>query len=76
MPAVANGHVTIIRVNNKKIDPYYLSNYLRVGVGAEQIERLYIGSTGSIELTPEDVERIYIAALDSIKSQSQASKSL
>jgi type I restriction enzyme M protein len=76
MPAIADGHVTIIRVDPKKIDPYYLADYLRVGVGAAQIERLYTGSTGLIELAPEDVARIYVASLDTVKSQSKASKAL
>lgn len=76
MPAIADGHVTIIRVDPKKIDPYYLADYLRVGVGAAQIERLYTGSTGLIELAPEDVARIYVSSLDTVKSQSEASKAL
>lgn len=76
MPAIADGHVTIIRVDPKKIDPYYLADYLRVGVGAAQIERLYTGSTGLIELAPEDVERIYVPTLKNVNAQSKASKLL
>lgn len=59
-PAIADGHVTIIRVDSKMIDPYFLADYLRYGFGAKQITRLYSGSTGLIELTPEKVEDIYI----------------
>ena len=59
-PAVADGHVTIIRVNPKKVNPYYLADYLRVEPGAMQVERLYTGSTGLIELQPEEVDLILI----------------
>lgn len=75
IPAVADGHVTIIRVDPKKIDPHYLADYLRVGAGAAQIERLYTGSTGLIELTPEDVDRIEVA-IPAPKEQMRLSKAL
>lgn len=70
-PAVADGHVTIIRVDANKIDPYYLADYLRYSFGAIQINRLFTGSTGLIELTPEQVDSIVIelpASLDEQKS--------
>ena len=76
MPAVADGHVTIVRVDSKAIDPHYLSDYLRVGAGAEQIERLYTGSTGLIELTPEDADRIIVKSLGCIADQRNASEKL
>lgn len=76
MLAVADGHVTIVRVDPKAIDPHYLSDYLRVGVGAEQIERLYTGSTGLIELTPEDIDRIIVESLGCIADQKKSSKKL
>lgn len=60
IPAIADGHVTIIRVNKKIIDPYYLADYLRCGFGAKQIARYYSGSTGLIELTPEQVDMIIV----------------
>lgn len=60
IPAIADSHVTIIRVDQEKIYPYYLADYLRYGLGAKQISRLYSGSTGLIELTPEQVETIII----------------
>ncbi len=75
-PAIADGHVTIVRVNQDKIYPYYLADYLRMGAGAAQIERLYTGSTGLIELTPEDVDRIYIDLLKDIASQKKMSQKL
>lgn len=75
-PAVADSHVTIIRVDPKVIDPFYLADYLRIGAGAHQIERLYTGSTGLIELTPEDVDRIIVDLSLSVDKQRAASKAL
>jgi len=76
IPAIADGHVTIIRVDSEKIDPYYLADYLRNGFGAIQIARLYTGSTGLIELTPEQVDRIVVDQRESLKKQKELSKKL
>jgi type I restriction enzyme M protein len=73
-PAIADGHVTIIRIDKKKIDPYYLCDFLRAGFGATQIERLYTGSTGMIELTPDQVDTIVIDLRESIQEQKSLSK--
>lgn len=62
-PAIADGHVTVIRINpkyKKLVYPEYLCDYLRKGFGAEQIKRFYTGSTGLIEIQPEDVDRIVL----------------
>ena len=59
-PAIVDGHVTVIRIDSKQVNPYYLADYLRLGFGARQIERLYTGSTGLIELTPEQVDSIVV----------------
>ena len=75
-PAIADGHVTIVRVDQSQVDPHYLADYLRVGAGAAQIERFYTGSTGLIELTPEDVDRILVDAHLNIKAQQQISCNL
>ena len=75
-PAIADSHVTIIRVNPKTIYPYYLADYLRNGFGACQIERLYTGSTGLIELTPEQVDGIMIELPRTIDEQKGISKKL
>lgn len=76
-PAVADGHVTIVRPDPSKIDSYYLADFLRAGGGAAQIDKLYTGSTGLIELTPEDVDRILVDLLDgSVATQRAASKKL
>lgn len=60
IPAIADGHVTIIRVDKNVIDPYYLADYLRCGFGSTQISAYYSGSTGLIELTPEQVDMIIV----------------
>lgn len=75
-PAIADGHVTIIRVNPNEIDPYYLSDYLRKGFGATEINRLYTGSTGLIELTPDQVNSILVDMRSSVSEQVQLSKSI
>lgn len=59
-PAIADGHVTIVRVNSDEYYPEYVCDYLRLGFGAQQIDRLYTGSTGLIELTPTHINSIVI----------------
>lgn len=76
IPAIADGHVTIIRINSKVIDPYYLADYIRIGFGSEQVSRLSTGSTGLIELTPDQVDSIIIDDLKSVEEQKKASKKL
>lgn len=75
-PAIADGHVTIIRVNKSVIDPYYLCDYLRAGFGSIQVSRLYTGSTGMIELTPDQVDSIAIDMRSSLKEQKTLSKNM
>lgn len=73
-PAIADGHVTIIRVDKKIIDPYYLCDYLRSGFGSVQVDRLYTGSTGMIELTPDQVDSIVVDMRLNINEQKSLSK--
>ena len=75
-PAIADGHVTIIRVDKLEYDANYIADYLRLGFGSVQIERLYTGSTGLIELTPEQVKTIVIDDLGSKQNQQIRSKEL
>ena len=76
MPAIADGHVTILRVNPKVVYPEYLADYLRAGFGADQIRRLHTGSTGLIELTPGHVDAIVVDLLSGIREQKRMSKRL
>jgi type I restriction enzyme M protein len=77
VPAIADGHVTIIRPDRDRISPYYLADYLRNGFGAIQVARLYTGSTGLIELTPDQANSIVVDMLDyDIDSQKDKSKNL
>ena len=75
-PAVADGHVTIIRVDPRTIDPDYLCDYLRVGFGARQIERLFTGSTGLVELTPDHVDSIVVDVSKKLRQQKAESSKL
>ncbi len=72
LPAVADGHVTIIRPDLTQIDPHWLSAYLRCGFGFDQVMRLYSGSTGLIELTPEHVDRVVVASPGDVGVQAVA----
>jgi type I restriction enzyme M protein len=76
IPAVADGHVTIIRVDQSAIWPEYVADYLRAGFGARQIERFYTGSTGLIELSPEQAKRILIDIPASLEEQKERSLGL
>src|SRR5262249_53855910 len=75
-PAIADGHVTIVRVKPNQVDPYYLADYLRVGAGAIQIERLYTGATGLIELQPEEVDQVLVDLLSDAKGQAAVASDL
>lgn len=74
--AIAEGHVSIIRVDPEVIWPEYLCDYLRIGFGAIQIERLYTGSTGMIELTPNALDTVFVNLLSGIREQKTVSATL
>lgn len=74
-PAVFDGHVTLIRLDQKKAYPEYVCDFLRTGFGSDQIARLFTGSTGLIELPPEQVDEILIP-LPSLPTQKSLSASL
>lgn len=75
-PAIADGHVTIIRVDSTKIYPYFLADYIRNGFGAIQVNRLYTGATGLIELTPEQVDRLVIELPETYEDQVKISEQM
>lgn len=76
MPAIADGHVAIIRVDPTEVDPEYLADYLRCGFGANQITRLFTGSTGLIELSEEALDEVVIDLLDNVNAQKKMSNVL
>jgi type I restriction enzyme M protein len=75
-PAIADGHVTVIRVNQDEIYPEYLCDYLRKGFGSEQVNRLFTGSTGLVEIQPDDVNEIVIPPLPTKETQKAISINL
>ena len=72
-PAIADGHVTIIRPDPTRVWPEYLADYLRIGFGAEQISRVITGSTGLVELTKDVVEMLRVNLLSGIDEQQRVS---
>ena len=76
LPAVPEGHVTVIRVDQSKVYPEYLCDYLRKGFGHDQILRVFTGSTGMIEITPEDVDAVLVQKPPSISQQKKLSGQL
>lgn len=74
--ALPDGHVTVLRVDAKVVDPQYLADYLRCGFGRDQVERLYTGSTGLIELTPADVDSVVVDLLGGVSEQRSVSRAL
>jgi type I restriction enzyme M protein len=76
IPAIADGHVSIIRVDAKIINPYYLCDFLRSGFGSIQINRLFTGSTGMIELTPEQIDTVVVDMSTGLKEQSNLSNTV
>ena len=62
-PGIPEGHVTVIRVDQSKIYPEYLCDYLRKGFGHDQLYRAFTGSTGMVEITPDDVNGVVVPPL-------------
>lgn len=72
-PSIADGHVTIVRLDQEKVYPEYVCDYLRFGFGALQIQRLYTGSTGLVELTVDQLATVRIELPENIDAQKTAS---
>ena len=67
--AIADGHVTIIRLESTRYDPEYVAWYLRSVYGKKQIYRLFTGTTGLIELPEDEAGRILILAPEDLTEQ-------
>lgn len=61
--AIADGHVSIVRLDNKKVNPLFMTYYLRSILGYLQIERDLSGSTNQIEIYPQQLEQMRIIDL-------------
>lgn len=72
-PSIADGHVTIVRLDQSKFYPEYVCDYLRIGFGALQIRRLFTGSTGLVELTAEQLETVRVELPENVVAQKAAS---
>lgn len=58
--ALADGHLTILNVNNELIDSYTVLAFLWSEYGRTQFEQRVRGSTGQTEIYPQDIEKIRI----------------
>ena len=59
-PAIADNHVTIIKPNEKKCYPAYLSLFLNSPAGTGQTEQYQSGSSGQIEIYPQHIVEFLI----------------
>lgn len=75
-PAIADGHVTIVRPDEEQVNPEYLCDYLRVGFGHRQVDRLFTGSTGLVELPEGCVDSIVVKLTGDPKEQKEISDAL
>ncbi len=58
-PAVADGHITILRYKNP-IVAWYIAAYLLSDDGQKQLYRYINGSSGQVEIYPQDIARIWV----------------
>lgn len=68
--AIADGHVSIVRLDEKKVNPLYMTYYLRSILGYLQIERDLSGATNQIEIYPPQIEQMRIVDLPRKKQHS------
>ena len=57
---IADGHVSIIRINKEKCNPHFLTYFFRCVLGYFQIERDFTGATNQIELYADDIANFQI----------------
>jgi len=62
-PAIADGHVSIVRFDDKKVNPLFMTYYLRCILGYGQIERDYSGATNQIEVYAQQLEQMWVIDL-------------
>lgn len=59
-PAMADNHVTIIKTDEAKCQPVYLSLFLNSPLGISQCEMFQTGSSGQVEIYPQHIKRISV----------------
>ena len=57
---IADGHLSIIRLDNSKYNPLFFTYYFRSVLGYFQIERDYTGATNQIELYADEIANFKI----------------
>ncbi|ADQ06120.1 restriction modification system DNA specificity domain protein [Caldicellulosiruptor hydrothermalis 108] len=62
--ALVDGHISILRVDQDKVNPRYLTYYLRSLFGYSQIEANFSGMSNQIEIYPNDIEKFDILLPD------------
>lgn len=58
-PAVADGHITIVRFSDATT-AWYVAAFLLSDAGQKQIYRYINGSSGQVEIYPQDIARLWI----------------
>lgn len=58
-PAIADGHITILRLANLD-DAWYLGAFLLSELGQLQMYRYINGSSGQVEIYPQDIARVWV----------------
>ena len=58
--ALPDNHVTVLKIDESRIDPVYLSTFLNSAAGQLQVEKYFKGSSWQIELYPEDIANFQV----------------
>jgi type I restriction enzyme S subunit len=61
---VADGHVSIIRINEEKYNPLFFTYFFRSILGYFQIERDFTGATNQVELYANEISNFQIPDID------------
>lgn len=61
--AIADGHITIVEIDDEKINPYYVCAFLWAKYGKAQFYKRVRGCTGQTEIYPFDIETIEVPLL-------------
>ncbi len=71
----ADGHVSIVRIDDKLFSKRFIVYYLRSVLGSYQIEKNFVGCTNQIEIYPEEIENIIIPNI-SLDRQNQINEKI